>query len=338
MDGSDRIGGALARALERVAAEQRDDGELPVEVRRAGQSAGTPDPTVFATALLLPALAAAGAPRAAEIAAAGRRFLARQAGPGGLVRFWPRGHPRRAETPPDLDDSAAVALELGRPARRLGRLLLSRRDPAGRLPTWLVPRSAVDLARFPQLVAAWPFARARHPFWTATEARPDDADAGANAQALALLGARPETAALASWLTGVVAGGAEESADRWHRAWGVRWLVARVADPGCAPLAAARRQLAARVERECAPLAAGGAAVDVAWALLVGARTGAAAAARAALAERLLAEQGSDGAWPRAALWYGGPRRVVDWGSAAATTALAAGALGAERALRRVAG
>jgi len=335
MPDSAALSRALEAALARVAAGQRSDGELPVELRRVGEPAAVADRTVFATALLLPALAHARSERAAAILARGRGYLAGEVGWGGLVRFWPRGHPRRATLPADLDDSAAVAVALApRPSRPLARLVLARRGADGRFPTWLVPRSVLDVLRQPQLAGALPFRHPRHPFWTGTEARLDDADAGAQAQALLLLGARPETTAAARWLAGVVAAGEEERSDRWHRAWGVRWLVARAAAAGIPALAPARATLARRIETEAAALARDGEAVDVALALLAAAAIAAPGPARAPLAARLLAEQDGSGGWPRSPLWFGGPRRVVDWGSGEATTALAAGALAAELAAR----
>jgi hypothetical protein len=117
----------------------------------------------------------------------------------------------------------------------------------------------------------------------------------------------------------------------------VRWLIARAA--GRAPsLAAAAPALAARVGEEAGELTRAGAAADVALALATGAAVGAPAPARVTLAARLLAEQDAEGGWPRAGIWFGGPRRTVDWGSAALSTALAAGALAAEVALRDATG
>ena len=336
------FGATLAAAAGRLAVEQRADGEIPVSLCRAGETgAGSPDRTLFASALAVPfldSLAASGAPRAAGLAAAARGFLRRERGRGDLVRFWPRSHPRGRALPPDLDDTAAVARALGarRPAR-LGRLLAAQRDGDGRLRTWLLPRSAVGLLRFPELLAALPLVSARHPFWTRSEAHRDDVDAGANAQALAWLGDRPELAAAAAWLCELARTGREEEADRWHRCWGVRWLIARAA--GRAPsLAAAARALAARVGEEAGQIARAGAAADVALALATGAAVRAPAPARVTLAARLLAEQDAEGGWPRAGIWFGGPRRTVDWGSAALSTALAAGALAAEVALRDATG
>jgi len=341
-EGPPAIAAALAAAAERLAAEQRADGEIPVSLRRAGEAGeGAVDRTIFATALALPfldALAASGAARAAPLPAAARRFLAGERGASGLLRFWPRDHPRGRALPPDLDDTAAAARALApRRPERLARLLAAQRDPEGRLYTWLLPRSAAQLVRFPELAGALPLLAARHPFWRQSEARPGDVDAGANAQALAWLGDRPELAPAATWLAELVRTGREEEADRWHRLWGVRWLIALAA--GRAPsLGAAARALAARVGDEAGELARAGAAADVALALATGAAVGAPAPARAALAARLLAEQDAGGGWPRAALWFGGPRRTVEWGSAALSTALAAGALAAELARREESG
>lgn len=326
---------ALAAAIGALAAEQRADGEIPVTMRRRGEPAeGRPDRTLFATALAVPFLDFLAPPSETRIAAAARGFLRRERGRRDLARFWPRTHPRGASLPADLDDTAAMALALGalRPVR-LRRLLLAQRDAWGRFHTWLLPRSPGVLARHPELSAAVPLLARRHPFWTRTEAARDDVDAGANAHAVAWLGDCPETASAASWLAELAAAGTEEEADRWHRLWGVRWLVARAAAT-VASLAPAAAALTDRIAVEADGLARAGEAADVALALAAGVVLGVPAGARAPLAERLLAEQNGEGRWPRAALWYGGARRTVDWGSAALTTALAAGALAAERQRR----
>lgn len=333
--------GALTSAVARLAAEQRPDGEVPVTVRRLGEPGdGRSDRTLFATALALPfleALATGGAPGADQLAVGARRFLARERGRRDLARFWPRTHPRGLALPADLDDTAAVARALGAHRRaRLARLLLDQRDERGRLFTWLLPRSVGTLVRFPELLPSVPMLSGRHPFWVRSEARPDDVDAGANAQALAWLGDRRELTAVSAWLVELTRTASEGEADRWHRRWGVRWLIALAAGRS-ASLAAAVRPLASRVADEAGELARGGEAADVALALATGAALGASAPARATLVDRLLAEQDERGGWPRAGLWFGGPRRTVDWGSAALTTALAAGALAAERQRREAA-
>lgn len=320
---------ALDGALERLGSVPPGSGGVPLFFRLhddAGE--GVEDATVFGAALLAPLVARVADPRAAAWCRRARDFVQGERGRGGLVRFWPKGHPRHWSVPPDLDDTAAAAALCAAPPGRLARLVLALADSRGRLATWLYPRRLLDLVRFPELATARRFADPGHPVWRETEADPADADAGANAQALAWLGDRPGTERAAAWLLEVTAAGAEEGADRWHRVWGVRWLVARAAERARA-LAPARPRLAARVEGDLEALVSEGHALDVAFALAVAATTGSGDAACARLAGRLLEEQDGDGSWPRAPLWWGGPKRLAEWGSAVATTAVAAGALGA---------
>lgn len=330
-----KLRAALAGALERLGTAPPGSGGVPLYFRLhddAGE--GVEDATVFGAALLAPLVGLAGDPRAAAWCRRAREFVLGERGRSGLVRFWPKGHPRRASVPPDLDDTAAAAALGAAPPGRLARLVLAFADSRGRLATWLYPRRRLDLARFPELATARRFADPGHRFWRETEADPADADAGANAQALAWLGDLPGTERAAAWLLEVSAAGAEEGADRWHRVWGVRWLVARAARRASA-LAPALPWLGKRVEREAEALASAGEALDVAFALAVAATIGSGDLARTRLAGRLLEEQAGDGSWPRAPLWWGGPKRRSEWGSAVATTAVAAGALGALLARRQ---
>ncbi|MEZ5312225.1 MAG: hypothetical protein R2862_00550 [Thermoanaerobaculia bacterium] len=149
------IGGAVRFLAERLPAS----GIVPATVvDRAGERR---DETVFATALTLPALAAgllepldslAAAPALRSFRAAAGRFLAAEEGPTGLWKFWPRGHPRAAGIPHDLDDSAcagAALADLEGPAATRRRAEVALRifsgpgERSGGVRTWLVPRSFV---------------------------------------------------------------------------------------------------------------------------------------------------------------------------------------------------
>lgn len=329
---------ALSRALDFLLARQSASGELPVALWSAAEPrAAVPDATIFATALAVPALSAVDDPRAAALARGGARFLAGERLPGGVWRFWPRSHPRHCEIPPDLDDTCcagAVVSRLGLARAARPEWLLAQRGDDGRFLTWMFPRSWRPLGAFLGLLGERRFRSARHRFWLDTEARRDDVDAGVNANVLLLLGDRPETAAAARWLVDLVARGAEEGSDKWHaRSWSVRYLVARAAAAGVGSLTPALTPLADRIAAEAAGIAADGDAVDLALAAATAARCRQSSApspspeAIRVLVDALLERQRADGSWPEGAVWFGGPRRTVAWGSAELTTVFAVEAL-----------
>ncbi|MEO7795159.1 MAG: hypothetical protein ABIV06_10335, partial [Thermoanaerobaculia bacterium] len=319
---------ALAWLAARIPAGNRS-GAFPVEMRAERDAgAAASDATVFATALALPALAAARDDRAEALVAAGRAFLLRERLAGGLWRFWPRAHPRHGDLPADLDDSCcagAILAAAGMAKAPAIALLAAQRDAQGRFRTWCVPRREMPLSVRIALRGMRAFSRPEHPFWSASEAEPGDVDAGVNANVLWLIGDRPETESAARWLVDLVARGAEAGADRWHgRSWSVRYFIARAAAAGTASLSPAASHLARRVEGAASQLATGGRAggpdeaidaieavgaldaVDLALAVCVGSRSGADAEAVRALAARLIELQAADGSWPSAPLWFGG--------------------------------
>jgi hypothetical protein len=270
------------------------------------------------------ALGASEHPAAHEFRRAGAARLVAAREPGGVWRFWPAGHPRHDSIPPDLEDTACAALALagaGVDPEVDPRLFATLRGGDGRFRTWIVSDGS-------------PFADADHPFWRDTEARPDDVDAGANAQAVALLAARgvdDSWRGAAAWLLGVARGGGEEAADKWYRsAPFVRYLMSRAADAASA-LAPARAAIAAAIQ--AVPATAGGSAPELAVTLTTAISCGVDAPVVAALAARLLALQEEDGGYPRAPVWYGGPKRSVDWGSRELSTIFALEAIAACDAL-----
>ncbi|MFN7941318.1 MAG: hypothetical protein U0X73_06940 [Thermoanaerobaculia bacterium] len=328
---------SIDRAVEFLAAAQESDGAFAVLARRRGAlDLEAADPSPFSTALVARGLESVPSPAARAILERALDSLQRAQSTGGVWKHWPPGHPRAASLPPDADDTAC-AIDLL--ARRRGlalapraALLAAGRDASGRFHTWILPRlSAAGRPLAALRLLRWrTYAARRHPFWDATEARPDDVDAGVNANVLLALGDRPATAPAARWLADRIARGDEASADKWHRhPWAVRFFVARAMERHAGLAAAAGPALGRRIAGEAPSLVAAGDALALALATAAARHAPVERELAGTLAEALAARQEGDGGFPRAELYFGGPRESVGWGSRALTTGIALVGLGA---------
>jgi hypothetical protein len=327
------MGAAIARGIAYLRSAQLPSGEFPVYATTDPTMAERCelDPSIFPTALAARCLSRCAG--AAPLVERAHDFLLREMDGDGLWRHWTRDHPHFASLPPDLDDTSCAAATLSQGGRQLPDtrdLLLANRDGEGRFFTWIVPRPRWTGARHARLVAR----QLRHlptlvMFFRLTSAKPYDIDACVNANTLLWLGRFEGDEAVVRFLLSVLREGAEQQCDKWYEnPFVVRYFLSR-ALVGRAPEAGA----------------------------LIAGRTAQASPANAlehALAasammdwshdpsrhiEALLAAQGPDGSWPRAALYHGGRARLKGggfadphpdtprWGSEAITTAFALEAL-----------
>jgi hypothetical protein len=306
------IAAAIGRGVAFLAARQLPSGELPV------LASGKPDPSVFPTALA--AYSLSFAPEAAAVCARALDFLVAEMDPRALWRHWPRTHPHHHQLPPDTDDTACASLALaraGRPFPDNRARLLANRNRQGLFRTWIFT------------TAQW-----RHPlvtwrFFRRTSARPSDADAVVNANALFYLGMRDETIVPATYLIDVVLRGREAACDKWYdNPFAVWYFLARALGRlGAGELISTKIEAATPAT-----------ALDAALAACALASCG-----RPADVTPLLAQQLPSGGWPAAALYHGGRLRRADgsyaephpdaprWGSEELTTAFAIEALARHR-------
>lgn len=325
---------ALKQAIGFLDAAQLPSGEFAVvtslQPDMAGQ--GTPDPSIFPTALMVHSLSIAAGTEALRERAIG--FLLGQRDPNGLWRHWTRDHPQFRELPADADDTCCVSGVLARAGRGEATdpaLLLANRDSAGRFLTWFVPRWRWRGMRHARVT--WP--HLLHPliltlFFRKTSAAPGDVDAGVNANVLHYLGAFPGHEPVVRWLLDIVRERREGDADKWYENRFVLWyLFARAL---CPLSAEAAPLLLARLD-EAAPT------IPLERALALATRLTCGDAANPAAVEALLADQRDDGAWRRGAVYFGGRERRRDgtlapahpdtprWGSEELTTCFAVEAL-----------
>lgn len=322
----------VAAGLAFLEQAQRPSGEIPVcksndpQMRHRLEL----DPSVFPTALAVHCLSFVG-PAARPIIDRAVTFLTREMDAHGLWRHWTREHPFHAQLPPDLDDTscatrALVAAGASPPENR--SIMLANRTRQGLFLTWVIPR----LHRAPLAVT---LRQLRHPaalflFFRRTSARPSDVDAVVNANVLHCLREWDGSKSVIDWLMKGLREGGETQCDKWYdNPIVVRYFLSR-ALAGVAPEA---RDI--MVNRSCDAKPANALEAAMVMSTLLDWEAG----VPAQVVEELVQAQAASGAWPAAAMYHGGRRRLRTgrfaephpdtprWGSEALTTAFAIEAL-----------
>ena len=321
---------AVARGLAFLRRSQLPSGEFRCLMSTDNALARdcVPDSSPFPTALVAYSLGFAGREEAGDmIDKTLRFFIAEMEGPG-LWRYWTKGHQYHSTIPPDLDDVACVSLVL----RRHGvafppneKIVLANRDARGLFYTWLTPR-----LRMPADAAFWRVALRQllspvrfYYFWKLNESERNDVDCVVNANVLFYLGESARTRAVVEYLLDVFRRGEEECCDKWHlNRFTYYYVVARNFEAGVASLGPVRDECVERIVKSARPDGSIGENVlETALAACALLSWGGAAPAELARAvEFLLGAQGEGGDWPRAALYYGGPKKFYGWGSEELTT------------------
>jgi hypothetical protein len=314
--------------------EQRPNGEFPTFKARDAALARERrlDGTPFATTYVLHALSHLEQRGVAGLVEGALDFLEDAMEPDGVWRYWTETQPKYGFIPPDLDDTCCASAAL----RRFGRvppdneeLIIANRNRDGLFYTWFFPRPSGVRSRRHWTLALRnaPVSRRRLNFWRLTEASPWDVDCVVNANVRHYLGDREEARPVVEYLVRALARGRSGSCDKWHRnAFAFHYAVSRAYAAGVTSLAAIREPLAAHLEAALASredLAAAEIALGVCASLNLSAPSAAVEAGVAHLADA----QGSNGAWPAFALYWGGPKRAYGWGSESLTTGLCLEAL-----------
>lgn len=285
------------------------------------------DSSPFPTALIAYSLGFADpAAAGAMLEKALRFFVAEMEGPG-LWRYWTKQHQYHSVIPFDLDDIACVSYVLRRhgvlfPANR--GLIFANRNPAGLFYTWMTPRwpPPLKLSYLRVVLRQWLSPLKLYYFWKLNESAPHDVDCVVNANVLLYVGEGPETRAVVEYLKEVVRRGEEGCCDKWHlNRFMFYYVVARNFHAGVAAFEAVREEVVARIVGAAAPDGRIGAdALETALAACALLYWKSPAPELGRAVRFLLAGQRPGGEWPRAALYYGGPKKYYGWGSEELTT------------------
>jgi hypothetical protein len=325
----EELDAGVERGLDFLERSQLPTGEFKVFMSTDGslEKDCVVDSSPFPTALVAYSLGFSGSDGAARMLGKALRFLlAEMEGPG-LWRYWTRQHRYHSVIPPDLDDTACVSYVLRRhgvaaPPNR--DLIFANRDPRGLFYTWLTPRwPPPPNARYLSAVLRqWLSPVKLYYFWKLNESAPHDVDCVVNANVLFYVGESEATRPVVEYLTDILRRGEEGCCDKWHlNRFMFHYVVSRNFDAGVAAFGSVREEAVERIVGAATGEGCiGGGVLETALAAcaLLSWRSTPPELGRAV--RYLLAAQRAAGDWPRAALYYGGPKKYYGWGSEELTT------------------
>lgn len=319
----------IERGLDFLDRSQLPSGEFKVFMSTDGnlEKDCVVDSSPFPTALIAYSLGFADSFKAgAMLDKSLRFFLAEMEGPG-LWRYWTKQHRYHSVIPPDLDDIACVSYVLRRHGVAFppnGELIFANRNRKGLFYTWLTPRwpPPAGITFWRAVLRQWLNPVRLYYFWKLNESAPDDVDCVVNANVLFYVGESRATRAVVDYLLDVLRRGGEDCCDKWHlNRFTFYYVVSRNFHAGVSALESAREEVVGRIVGAANPDGSIGAnALETALAVcaLLNWKSSPPELERAA--RFLLAAQGAAGDWPRAALYYGGPKKYYGWGSEELTT------------------
>jgi len=285
------------------------------------------DSSPFPTALIAFSLGFSDSASASEMLDKALRFFLAEMKGQGLWRYWTKQHQYHSTVPPDLDDIACVSYVLRRhgvPFPSNLRLVFANRNKHGLFYTWLTPRWPPPFnARYLSVVLQqWLSPLKLYYFWKLNESAPHDVDCVVNANVLFYVGESEATRAVVDYLTDVLRRGAEDICDKWHlNRFTFYYVVSRNYHAGVSALESVREEVIDRIVKAAKPDGSiGNNALDTALAVCAILYWNCSPPELKRAIEFLLAQQGEAGDWPRAALYWGGPKKYYGWGSEELTT------------------
>ncbi|TGE29542.1 prenyltransferase/squalene oxidase repeat-containing protein [Hymenobacter metallicola] len=336
---------AIARAVAFLHQRQLVDGqfvsycalELPMQGWKYADSA------VFPTALVAHCLLPlAHHPLVDQMLTRSTEFFRNQMNHGGLWNHFTSIHQLRYLCPLDIDDTACVSAVLRArgvacPVPTNVPLLLANRNSQGLFYSWFLLRLRWVPNRTFWRVAA---RELLHPvksllFWRGVEARRNDVDGVVNANALYYLGDIPETQPVIDFLLRIIARNEEGTCDLWYLdPCFVYYSFTRCYHAGITRLEPLRQPIIDRILAQAKPDGRlGETLADTAWAVCSLLNLGSYPAELDRAVQYILQAQQAAGEWPRWLLYYGGPKRLLGWGSEEMTTGFCLEALARYRAL-----
>ena len=182
------------------------------------------DSSPFIAQQILYSLQTANLPTCENIIRKSREFLASEAWPGGVWRYWSKRHPGSLFIPPTTDDTSCNAFLMsnrGENTDLIRKIILGNRNSNNIYYNWILPR--VYHLRYPQ---TWPallhivrspsklrlFFRSGH-----NKPHPEHVDVVVNANVVLFLGENSATAPAVEWIKQVVESGTEATSDRCYQ-------------------------------------------------------------------------------------------------------------------------
>ena len=216
---------SLSSALAFLKQRQLPSGEFICMVAddEVMQTGRREDPVPFFTQHIVYSIETAGLPTSDNIIRKSREFLASEAWPGGVWRYWSKRHPGSMFIPPTSDDTSCNAFMMnirGENTRLIRKIILGNRNSDNIYYNWILPR--VYHLRYPQ---TWPAlmhivrspSKLRLFFRSGNKPHPKDVDVVVNANVVLFLGENSATAPAVEWIKQVVESGTEATSDRSYQ-------------------------------------------------------------------------------------------------------------------------
>ncbi|WP_316820145.1 hypothetical protein [Pedobacter gandavensis] len=229
--------------------------------------------------------------------------------------------------PPDVDNTVCAsyvlnALNKDYPSNE--QIILANRSKSGLLYTWYTFRKFFVPVKDYWLLC---LRELKHPissflFWKNTEASRYDIDAVVNANVLFHLGYKEETAAIVPFLLQIIKMEKEADCDLWYRnPFTIYYFFSRIYKAGIKEMESARSAINDRVLKAAnADGSFGTGILDTALGLITLINGGHETAILDQAVEFIISKQKKSGGWPRWALYYGGPKKRLCYGSEELTT------------------
>lgn len=289
-----------------------------------------PDSTNFTTALICHCLLHCKLADAVKIQQLAMDFLGGQMDRDGVWNHFTRYHPFKSVCPDDVDDTASISSlfrdkGLSWPDPSNIPLLLANRRKDGLFYTWFITRFKLVKNRTYWRVSLKELLNPLESFiyWIKVEATRKEIDGVSNANVLYYLGQRPETEPAIDYILKIIKENTEADCDLWYRdSFFVYYFFSRNYYSGIERLKPIVQPVIDRILAQEKPGGGLGECIlDTAWAICTLLNFGHSCPQLDRAVHYLLEKQLPSGSWPRWLAYYGGPKKVLGWGSEELTTA-----------------
>ena len=336
---NDIITCSLEKALTYLHQRQFPDGQFAIYCAGDEPMQGWTytDSALFPTALIAHCLLHTQEhPLADKILTRTTTFFRHQMNYGGLWNHFTSIHALRNLCPVDIDDTACISAILHArgidcPVPTNVPLLLANRNRQGLFYTWFVMRLRWIPSRTFWRVTFRELLRPLESFifWRTVEASRGDVDGVVNANVLYYLGDRPETQPVIAFLLRIIAQQEEGKCDLWYLdPMFVYYSFTRCYRAGIKQLEPLRQPIIERILAQAKPDGRLGTTLaDTAWAVCSLLNLGSHTPELTAAVQYIIQVQAPTGEWPRWLLYYGGPKKLLGFGSEELTTSFCLEAL-----------
>ncbi|MCX2479579.1 hypothetical protein OQY15_10800 [Pedobacter sp. MC2016-15] len=287
-----------------------------------------PEANLFPTSLISYALLnLTDHPKVQEMLQLTGNFLEYQSMHGGAWNNFTMAHPYFKICPADVDNTACASIvmkAINRNYQNNEKILLYNRNKNQLFYTWFTVRHSFkgnkDYWRL--LLRGFKHPMSTFLFWTQTEAGKYDVDGAVNANVLFYLGLRDETLPIINFMLDIIAENREDDCDNWYRnPFTIYYFFSRNLHSGKTALEPIRKPIVERILMTVkADGAIGGSVLDTALGIISLIKLDYRSAVLANAIHYLTTQQGEYGEWARFPLYYGGPKKLLCYGSEEITT------------------